>query len=79
MTTFTSTLPDELFEQLSEIAKRLSVPKNKIIEKSLTLYLQQLSKAEYRKTYQKMSGDTDVFSLAEEGMLEYYQQLNKED
>ena len=75
MTTFTSTLPEELFEQLSEIAKRLSVPKNKIIEKALSLYLEELNKAAYVRSYKEMSADTNLFQIAEEGMAEYHKQL----
>lgn len=79
MTTFTSTLPEELLQKLNEASKKLSMPKNKIIEKSLTIYLDQINKAEYLKSYKKMSQDQDVLSLAEEGMEEYLNELSKED
>jgi len=46
MTTFTSTLPEHLFFLLSEKAKELNMPKNKLIEKALSIYLAQLNKAE---------------------------------
>jgi hypothetical protein len=52
------------------------VPKNKLIEKALMLYLEQLNKAAYIKSYRQMSEDTDVLQLAEEGMQAYYAQLN---
>lgn len=79
MKTFTSTLPEELLQKLNEASKKLSMPKNKIIEKSLTIYLDQINKAEYLKSYKKMSQDQDVLSLAEEGMEEYLNELSKED
>jgi hypothetical protein len=47
MQVFTSSLPDTLFALLSEKAQELNVPKNKIIEKALALYLEQLNKAAY--------------------------------
>ncbi|MFN3639660.1 MAG: ribbon-helix-helix domain-containing protein [Flavobacterium sp.] len=75
MTTFTSTLPEDLFKKLNEAAKKLSLPKNKIIEKSLTIYLDQINKAEYLTSYKKMSQDKDVLLIAEEGMEEYFNQL----
>jgi hypothetical protein len=40
------------------------------------LYLEQLNKAAYIKSYRQMSEDTDVLQLAEEGMQAYYAQLN---
>jgi len=79
MTTFTSTLPESLFSLLSKKAKELNMPKNKLIEKALSIYLVQLNKAEYIKSYQKMAEDKDVLSIAEEGMADYLTQLNKEE
>jgi hypothetical protein len=76
MQVFTSSLPDTLFALLSEKAQELNVPKNKIIEKALALYLEQLNKAAYIKSYRQMAADTDVLLLAEEGMQAYYTQLN---
>ena len=76
MQVFTSSLPDQLFTALSEKAAELKVPKNKIIEKALALYLEQLSKAAYIKSYRQMSQDTDILQLAEEGMQVYFAQLN---
>lgn len=78
MSTFTSTLPNELLEQLGRVAKQLSIPKNKIIEKALTVYLDQLNKAEYIKSYKQMADDANLLSIAEEGMAEYLTQLEEE-
>ncbi len=75
MTTFTSTLPDDLLKELSEAAQNLSLPKNKLIEKALRLYLEQLNKAAYIKSYKQMADDTDILVMAEEGMAEYAKQL----
>ncbi len=47
MTTFTSTLPDDLLEMLNLKAKELHLPKNKLIEKALRIYLDQLNKSAY--------------------------------
>jgi len=75
MATFTSTLPDEILQRLSEKAKKLSLPKNKIIERALTIYLDQLNKAEYIKSYRQASNDDDILTIAEEGMEDYLKQL----
>ncbi len=77
MTTFTSTLPDDLLKKLNETAGRLSMPKNKIIEKALTIYLDQLIRSEYVKSYKKASEDLDILNLAEEGMEDYLKQLDQ--
>ncbi len=77
MTTFTSSLPDHLMQQLSDKAKSLSIPKNKIIERALALYLEHLEKAEYIKSYKIASKDADILSVAEEGLADYLKQLEK--
>jgi metal-responsive CopG/Arc/MetJ family transcriptional regulator len=77
MSTFTSTLPDDLLYALAEKAKSLKMPKNKLIEQALRLYLDQLNKAEYIKSYKAMSQDTDVMVLAEEGMDYYCRELEE--
>lgn len=79
MTTFTSTLPEALFDLLSQKAKELNLPKNKLIERALTSYLTQLNKAEYARSYQRLQQDADVLLLAEEGMAEYYKELIHSD
>ena len=77
MATFTSTLSDNLLKQLAEKAKALSVPKNKLIENAVRLYLDHLEKAEYIKSYKMAAEDKDIMLIAEEGMEDYLRQLEK--
>ncbi|MEA1875821.1 MAG: ribbon-helix-helix domain-containing protein [Bacteroidota bacterium] len=76
MITFTSSLPDELLARLNEMAKNLAMPKNKIIEKALQIYLDQLNRAEYVKSYKEAADDANILDMAEEGMEEYLKQLD---
>jgi hypothetical protein len=78
MTTFTSTLPEDLFASLSKMASRLSLPKNKIIEMALRIYLDQLVKAEYVKSYKRAIDDANILEMAEEGMADYFRQIDNE-
>ncbi len=78
MSTFTSSLPDDLLETLAQNAKELSVPKNTLIERALRIYLEQLNRAAYVKSYKQMAADTDLQMLAEEGMADYFTQLEEE-
>lgn len=77
MATFTSTLPDDLLKELSRKAKRLSLPKNKIIENALRLYLEHLERAEYVQSYRQAGEDQEVMSIAEEGLADYLKQLEE--
>jgi hypothetical protein len=77
MATFTSTLPDDLLRLLTEKANALSMPKNRLIENALRLYLEHLEKAEYARSYKQAAGDQDILQIAEEGMEDYLNQLIK--
>ncbi len=79
MTTFTSTLPDSLWIQLNLYSKKLKLPKNKLIQKALSLYLDQLERAEYIRSYRQNKDDKDILKIAEEGMMDYFKQLNDTD
>lgn len=75
MATFTSTLPDDLLKLLHEKATQLNLPKNKLIEKALSIYLNQINRVEYIQSYQQMESDLDVLGMAEEGMQDYLKQV----
>jgi len=75
MTTFTSSLPDSLLVKLTKIAKELKLPKNKLIETALELYLDQLERAKYIKSYKKASEDIEIMAVAEEGMQYYLKNI----
>lgn len=79
MTTFTSSLPDELLDKLAKASSNLKLPKNKIIERALGIYLEQLDRAAYEKSYKRMSNDPDMIAMAEEGMNDYFEQLRESD
>ena len=79
MATFTSTLPNPLWEELNKKSAELGLPKNKLMENALRLYLDHLNKAAYLRSYKKMAADADLLSIAEEGMEDYLRQLREED
>lgn len=79
MATFTSSLPDNLLKELGKTAKELKMPKNKIIEKALSVFLEQLDRAKYAQSYKKMANDKDMLLMAEEGMADYFKQLQDLD
>jgi predicted transcriptional regulator len=77
MATFTSTLPDDLLQMLNEKAKALSLPKNRLIESALRLYLEHLERAEYKLSYSQASKDQHIMAIAEEGMADYLKLLEE--
>ncbi len=79
MATFTSSLPDDLLDQLANAARDMKLPKNKLIEKALSIYLEQLDRAAYIQSYKRAANDPDMITMAEEGMADYFQQLEDLD
>jgi hypothetical protein len=54
------------------------MPKNKLIEAALSLYLDHLKRAEYVKSYRRAEDDPDIIILAEEGIGDYLKQIEDE-
>lgn len=77
MATFTSSLPDHLLKNLSERAKELKIPKNKLIQKALEYYLEKLDKASFLNSYKNTADDPEHLLLAEEGIEDWFQMLEE--
>ncbi len=75
MTTFTSSLPDDLLQKLASISKKMNLPKNKIIKIALSKYLDEIEKQMYVYSFKKLAEDPDIVNIAEEGMDDYMKQL----
>lgn len=74
---YTSTLSIELLEQLNNFAKKLQMPKSQLIERALQHYFEQLKKAEYIRSFQRVAQDEEMQTLAEEGLADYVEMLDK--
>lgn len=77
MGTFTSSLPQDLLDKLNSEAKKRGVAKNSLIEKALRIYLDQLNRAEYARSYAKAGKDDEVMAIAEEGMVNYLKDMEE--
>lgn len=75
MATFTSSLPQELLDQLAKTASELKVPKNRIIQKALQYYLTEIDKAQYAKSFQRAAKEPEMLEIAEEGIEDWFQIL----
>lgn len=75
MTTYTSTLPEEIIQKLNHLASEIKVPKNIIITKALEKYLYELERQIYISSFKKIAGDKELLDMAEIGMGDYLQEL----
>jgi hypothetical protein len=69
--TYTSTLPKEIIQLTDYYARKLKIPKNKIIENALTAYFEKLKKAEYVQSFMKANNNVEMKDMAEEGLEDY--------
>ena len=79
MTNYTSSLPESLLTQLNEMAQKLKVPKNQIIERALNKYLTEIERQMYIRSFKEIAGDEDMLAMAEEGMEDYITALDEWD
>lgn len=76
-TTYSSTLPFELMEQVNEYARKLNIPKNQLIERSIRHYLRKIKQAEYIQSFQRAAKDEEQMELAEAGLEEFLEQVEQ--
>ena len=72
-------IPEQLFNELTEAALEQQVSKDELIEKALIFYLEKLDKESYAKSFQRAAKDKELLEIAEEGMKEYFEMLRDFD
>jgi hypothetical protein len=75
--TFTSTLPEKIIGQLNSYAELLKTKKNKIIERALLKYFEENRRNEFVKSYKRANDDAEMLMMAEEGIEDYLNLLDK--
>jgi len=78
MISIITSFPNDLIKRLSEQGKQKAMPKNKLIEQALNLYLEHLKRSAYVKSYKSSYQDEDIILMAEEGMADYLKQIEDE-
>lgn len=73
--TYTSTISQDVWAEVSNIASKLKLSKKEIIEKSVKEYLFKLKKKEFEEGFRRLADDTEMVEMAEMGMGEYLEQL----
>jgi hypothetical protein len=74
-TTYTSTLPSLVMEEVVEYAKKKKISKNKVIELAVKKLLEEEIKNELKCTFILASNDKELIEMAEWGMGDYLEQL----
>ena len=77
--TFTSSLPQQLLQELDNYAKKLKKNKNQLLEAALKRYLHELKRLEYIQSFKKASKDEDLKNLSEAGLNDYLDMLKQNE
>jgi hypothetical protein len=73
--TYTSTISQDVWTEVSEIAAKLKLSKKEIIEKSVKEYLFKMKKKEFEEGFRRLANDSEMVEMAEMGMEDYLNQL----
>lgn len=76
-TTYTSTLPSVVMEEVVEYAKKKKISKNKVIEIAVKKLLEEEIKNELRHTFILAANDKELMEMAECGLGDYLEQLKE--
>lgn len=74
---FTGSLPLDLKQTLAEYATKHQIPKNKVIEQALTFFFYEEKRKTFIDGIKKYGQDKENIELAEWGMDDYAEQLNR--
>jgi hypothetical protein len=76
-TVFTSSIENSLMEKLREYSEEYKLPKNKIIEKALSRFFDDIKRAEYERSFKRAKNDPEMLEMAEEGLDDFLEILKR--
>lgn len=76
-TTYTSTLPSMVMEEVVEYAKKKKISKNKVIEIAVKKLLEEEIRNELKRTFILAANDKEMLVMAEWGLEDYLHQLKE--
>jgi ribosomal protein L10 len=77
--TYTSTLPEDLMLTVNDYSAKYKVSKNKVVEKALRQFFFELKRKEFSEGFKRAAKDPEVVELAEMGMDDYFEMLERYD
>jgi hypothetical protein len=74
---FTSNIPLELKEKIEQYSTKHHIPKNKVLEKALSLFFHEEKRKAFAEGIKKYGQNPENIEIAEWGMTDYAEQLKK--
>lgn len=74
---FTSNISIELKEKIEQYATKHQIPKNKVLEKALSIFFHEEKRKAFAEGIKKYGQNPENIKIAEWGMADYAEQLKK--
>jgi hypothetical protein len=74
---FTTTLPVQILEELNSASKDLKIGKNDILSNAFTIWNKARKQRMVAQSYRTAAQDPEFQAIAEEGLGDYLEQLEK--
>jgi ribosomal protein L10 len=65
-------------KKLQEYSHKYKMPKNRIIEKALYNYFEELKREEYVRSFKRAKNDPEMLELAEQGLGDFLEMIDRE-
>lgn len=76
---YTNTLPEDVLNLVNEYSIKYHIPKNKVVETALRRFFFEKKREEFREGFRKMANDPEMTEMAEEGISDYFEILERYD
>ncbi len=70
-------IPEALMSELSQLALVNQLTIEKTVELAIKWYLEEVEEEDYRLSFERASSDPELIRMAEEGMIDYSDQLRE--
>ncbi|PCI25682.1 hypothetical protein COB57_00485 [Candidatus Peregrinibacteria bacterium] len=74
---YTSSMKKPLFQWVKKTSQQRHTSKKQIIEEALSLYKKEIKKKQLEETFKRAAQDYEIINMAEEGIEDSLDQLNK--
>ena len=72
---FTNNLSSDLMRWMEKYSTSQKITRRAILEKALTEFRKSVRRKEYEESFKRASLDMDIKNMAEDGLMDYFEQL----
>ena len=76
---YTNTLPEDVLDLVNEYSTKYHIPRNRVVESALRKFFFDLKREEFREGFRKMANDPEMKEMAEEGLGDFLEILERYD